>query len=224
MSDLTRIDSVAGISIYSVKGSPASFLFKAGMTIDADGAPNAYGPNNSGLDYTANGGNDQGGSWWGGPTGNDGKPLKQKIYEPYPGMYISATSLVVPHYADSIQYRYIDSSSIPFFVLPGGHSNGARHGDCGLVLNEKTGDNCYAIFADTGPANKIGEGSIRLAEALSLDPNPKSGGTSAKQIVYLVFHGSIGKWVPPNEWFNKANELTQQWGGLSRLKTLASQI
>ncbi|HEV2960212.1 MAG TPA: hypothetical protein VG649_00185, partial [Candidatus Angelobacter sp.] len=28
-------------------------FFTSGMTIDADGAPNAYGPKNKGLDYTA---------------------------------------------------------------------------------------------------------------------------------------------------------------------------
>ncbi|HEV8183009.1 MAG TPA: hypothetical protein VGQ61_11595, partial [Candidatus Angelobacter sp.] len=29
-------------------------LFQSGMYIDADGAPNAYGPHNRGLDFTAN--------------------------------------------------------------------------------------------------------------------------------------------------------------------------
>src|ERR1043166_2110067 len=29
-------------------------LFQAGMSVDADGAPNAYGPHNKGLDFIAN--------------------------------------------------------------------------------------------------------------------------------------------------------------------------
>jgi Fungal chitosanase of glycosyl hydrolase group 75 len=223
-SDLTKIDSVGGVPIYSVSGAPKSFIFKTGFAIDADGSPNAYGPNNSGLDYTANGGDDQGGNWWGGPTGSDGKPLVQKIYEPSPGMYVSGTSLLDPAYTDDSQYRYIDSGSIPFFVLPGNHANGAKLGDCGLVYNEKTGDNCYAIYADVGPSSKIGEGSMRLAKALALNPDPKKGGTETKCIVYLIFPVSIGKWTPPKIWFDTANTLTEAWGGVARLKELAKQL
>ena len=225
MSDLTQIDSIAGVRIYSVKGEPKSFVFKAGMAINADGSPNCYGPNNSGLDYTANGGNDQGGNWWGGPTGSDGKPIVQKVYDPSPGLYVCATALVIPGFSDDSQYRYVDSESIPFFVLPGGHSNGAKLGDVGLVYNTTTGDNCYGIYGDVGPSDKIGECSIRMAEALKIDDvNPKNGGTSSKSIVYLVFPGSVGAWKPPNVWFDAANTLTKAWGGLSRLKQIAGEI
>jgi hypothetical protein len=87
-----------------------------------------------------------------------------------------------------------------------------------------TGDNCYCIWADTGPSSKIGEGSIRLAQALKINSNPKSGGTSSKIVAYLLFRGSLGKWVPPKEWFSLANSLTKEWGGLSRLKKLLKQI
>jgi hypothetical protein len=220
MSDLTKIDSVAGVSIYSVKGEPKSFLFKAGLMIDADGSPNCYGPNNTGLDFTANGGDDKkGGNWWGGPK-HDGTPCIQKIYEPSPGMYVCATSLVNPAYDETSQYRYVDSESIPFFVLPGGHNNGAKLGDCGLVYNTATGDNCFAIFADTGPAGKIGEASMRLATALKINNDPKKGGVSSKTIGYLVFPGSVGAWKPPKVWWDVANTMTKSWGGLHRLKEL----
>src|ERR1700741_688513 len=101
MSELSEIDNVAGISIYSVHGEPPSFIFKAGLAIDADGAPNCYGPDNSGIDYTANGGDDSGdGSWWGGPVDANGLPLIQKIYDPYPGYYVSATAHINPAYAE----------------------------------------------------------------------------------------------------------------------------
>jgi len=223
MSDLTKIDSVAGVTIYSVTGTPKSFVFKAGMAIDCDGSPRAYGPDNSGLDYTANGGT-PGSDWWGGPTDANGYPLVQKVYEPAPGMYVSGTSHLDPAYSDDSQYRYIDSGVIPFFVLPGGHFNGAKLGDCGLVYNEKTGDNCYAIFADTGPGNKIGEASMRLANSLKINSDPRKGGIESKTIVYLVFPASIAKWTPPKVWFDTANTLTKAWGGLARLKRIASEI
>lgn len=222
--DLIEIDSVAGCVIYSVQGEPKSFVFKAGMMIDCDGSPNAYGPNNSGLDYTANGGNDQGGDWWGGPTDSSGKPIVQKIYDPSPGKYVSGTSHIYPAYSEDSPYRYMDSESIPFFVLPGKHSNGAKSGDVGLCYNTKTGDNCYGIYADVGPSTKIGEGSMRMAEALKINSNPKTGGTESRIVVYLVFPGSVAKWLPPKVWWDTANTLTKAWGGLSRLKDIASRI
>jgi Fungal chitosanase of glycosyl hydrolase group 75 len=224
MSDLTQIDSVAGVTIYSVAGEPKAIVFKAGAAICADGAANCYGPNNSGIDYTANGGDDQGGNWWGGPTGKDGKPLVQQIYDPYPKMYVCATAHFNPGYTEDSQYRYIDSAAIPFLVLPGNHANGAKLGDVALVLNTATGDNCYAIYADVGPSAKIGEISMRLATALKIDNNPRKGGTAAKRIVYLVFIGSVASWKPPKVWFDTANTLTEAWGGLSRLVTLSKQL
>lgn len=225
MSELNEIDYVADVTIYRVSGDPPAILFKAGMTIDADGAPNCYGPNNSGIDYTANGGDDQGGDdWWGGPTDSKGKPIKQKIYEPFPGMYVSATSHCDPRFTNDSQYRYTDSRCIPFMVMPGNHSNGAKCGDVCLCLNTQTGDNCYGIYADVGPSSKIGEASMRMAEALKISSDPKKGGTSSKIVAYLLFDGSLGKWAPPKDWFNLANKLTKEWGGLSRLKKLLKQI
>jgi hypothetical protein len=226
MSDLSKIDTVAGIPIYAVSGTPRAFIFKAALAINADGSPNAYGPNNSGLDYTANGGDDSGsGDWWGGPTGSDNKPIVQTIYDPSPGLYVSGTALINSAFDEASPYRYIDSESIPFFVLPGKHSNQAKLGDVGLLYNETTGDNCYAIYGDVGPQDKLGECSIRLAQALGVkNLSPKDGGLASKTITYLVFYGSVGKWQPPNVWWKTANDLTSAWGGLSRLVSLSKGL
>src|SRR5438270_4869480 len=51
-------------------------FFTAGMTIDADGAPNAYGPRNKGLDYTANARGAHG--WVALVTNKHGNPVRQK--------------------------------------------------------------------------------------------------------------------------------------------------
>ena len=216
MSQLTEIDNVAGIPIYRTDGDPVAFVYKAGFAIDADGSPNCYGPDNDGLDWTANGGT-PGGDWWGGPVDGEGNPCTQKIYDPTPGYFVSGTALINSAYPEASPYRYTDSESIPFIVLPGQHGNGAKLGDVALVYNEKTGDNCYAVYADIGPSSKLGEGSIRLAQALGLDANPKSGGTESKYIVYVVFPASVGRWVPPSVWFDAANTLFNAWGGMSRL-------
>jgi glycosyl hydrolase group 75 (putative chitosanase) len=220
MSDLSQIDTVAGVKIYEVSGKPKTFIYKAGMAICADGAANCYGPDNSGIDYTANGGDDQGGNWWAGPTGSNGKPLVQAIYDPYPGLYVCATAHFNPAYPQNSQYRYVDSAAIPFIVLPGQHSHGALLGDVCLCYQAQSGENCYGIYADVGPSSKIGEASMRMAQALKIDDDPKKGGTDARNVVYLVFPGSVGRWVPPNVWFDEANTLTKAWGGLSRLRTL----
>lgn len=223
MNQLNEIDVVDTVKIYSVLGEPKAFVFKSGLMIDCDGSPNAYGPDDSGMDYTANGGDDSGGDWWGGPT-SGGKPVVQMIYDPSPGMYVSGTSHYNSAYSEDSPYRYLDSESIPFFVLPGKHSCGAKLGDVGLCLNTKTGDNCYGIYADVGPAAKIGEASMRMAAALKINSNPKTGGTESPIIVYLVFPGSIASWKPPKIWWDTANTLTKAWGGLSRLKEIAQDI
>lgn len=223
MSDLKEIDRVAGVPIYSVAGTVKSFVYKAGFAIDADGSPNCYNPENTGIDYTANGGT-PGGDWWGGPTDGSGEPIVQKIFDPSPGYYVSATALANPSFPEASPYRYLDSESIPFFVLPGSHGNGAKTGDVGLVYNTQLQENCYAVYGDIGPTSNIGEGSIRLAEALKIDPDPKVGGTEAKIIVYLVFPGSVGAWKPPNVWFDVANTLFKSWGGLSRLEKIIKEL
>jgi len=65
-------------------------LFHAGMYVDADGAPNAYGPNNRGLDFTANA--IRGGRFLSVATHPDGKPIIQRSGR-YKGFYVSTTSL-----------------------------------------------------------------------------------------------------------------------------------
>jgi hypothetical protein len=223
VSDLVEIDSVGGVIIYEVMRAPKALLFLAGFAIDADGSPRCYGPGNSGLDYTANGGT-PGSDWWGGPTDKNGYPIEQTVYDPYPGMWVSGTAHIDSTYTEDSPYRYLDSERIPFFVLPGNHSNGAKLGDVGLCLNTTSGDNCYAVYGDIGPSSKIGEGSMRLASALGLNSSPKTGGTSNKIIGYLLFPGSIGKWQPPAEWFAKANDIFQSWGGLPLLEKLLSSL
>ena len=225
---LTEIDYVAGVKIWQVGGMPIdaqqkSWIFKAGAMVNADGSPRCYGPDNSGIDYTANGGT-PGKNWWGGPVDSKGMPIIQKIYEPKPGMYVSGTSLINPAYPESSQYRYVNSEEIPFFVMPGTHYTGAKPGDVGLCYNTKTGDNCYAIFADVGPKDKIGEISIRMAQALNINDDPKKGGTSERIVVYLLFPGSVGGWKPPNVWWDVANTMVTAWGGLSRLKELVPSL
>lgn len=167
----------------------AAFFYESGMTIDADGAPNAYHPDNVGLDDLANAGAP--GRWEGLAKDPDGDPYIQGPDDPYPGYYVSATALVDRSKSVNDPARYVDASKIPFVVLPGGMARelGARPGDFAAVFNQRNGKSSFAIFGDVGPYDHIGEGSVALAENLGIRSDARNGG-ARRGIVYLVFPGS----------------------------------
>ncbi len=167
----------------------SAFFYESGMTIDADGAPNAYHPDNSGLDDLANAGSP--GNWEGLAKDADGEPFIQGPNDPFPGYYVSATALADRSKAVNDPTRYVDASRIPFVVLPGvmARQLGARVGDFAVVFNQRNGKISYAIFGDVGPYDRIGEGSVALAENLGIRSDARNGG-ARRGIVYLVFPGS----------------------------------
>jgi hypothetical protein len=181
-------DPEQDIPIARLPGSQA-FFYEAGMTIDADGAPNAYHPDNSGLDDLANAGSP--GRWEGLAKNPDGEPYIQGPNDPFPGYYVSATALSDRSKAVNDPTRYVDASRIPFVVLPGilARQLGARVGDFAIVFNKRNGKISYAIYGDVGPFDRIGEGSVALAENLGIRSDARNGG-ARRGIVYLVFPGS----------------------------------
>jgi hypothetical protein len=64
----------------------------------------------------------------------------------------------------------------------------------------------YAVFADTGPEEIIGEGSYALAQRLGIDPDPSTGGADS-DVTYIVFKNSL---VNPVESHPAAIQLGQQ--------------
>jgi hypothetical protein len=164
-------------------------LLSAGMTIDADGAPNAYGPKNRGLDYTANARG--AGGWVALVTNAKGHPILQRT-GPYRGYYVSTTSLEQPNVRDPRDpRRYLDARRIPYIALPPDFARrfGIGLGDLARVVNTKTGRSAYAIFADVGPKGRIGEGSIALANKLRIASNPRHD-SAPDGVTYLIFPGS----------------------------------
>src|SRR5262245_58821807 len=103
------------VPVWQFRGRQA-FLFISGMAIDADGAPNAYHPDNTGLDELANAGVP--GHWNGIITDRKGHPLVQQESDPFPGYYISCTSLEDDAKKFSDPNRYVDASKIPYVALP----------------------------------------------------------------------------------------------------------
>jgi hypothetical protein len=149
------------------------------------------------------------------PSGN---PIIQGDSDPAPGFYISTTSLEDTSLHASNPRRYVDASSINFIVLPGGLGEGNELGDFAVVINPKTEAIGYAVYADVGPHNQIGEGSIALANSIGIPGNPKNGGVG-HGIVWIVFPASRKGWPLTQDQINTyAQELFEQWGGLAQAK------
>lgn len=163
-----------------------AFFFVSGMTIDADGAPNAYNSDDTGLDELTNAGTPA--HWNGIITDREGNPLIQQESDPFPGYYISCTSLSDKTKKFTDPSGYVDASRIPYVALPGevADRRGARLGDFALVMNLRNGKSSFAIFADIGT---LGEGSVALADALGIRSDARRGGQS-EGILYLLFPGS----------------------------------
>jgi hypothetical protein len=189
----------------------SAFFYESGMTIDADGAPNAYHPENVGLDDLANAGTP--GRWEGLAKDADGEPYIQGPDDPFPGFYVSETALADRSKAANDPTRYVDASRIPFIVLPGGTARqlGARPGDFAVVFNQRNGKSAYAIFGDVGPFDRIGEGSMALAENLGIRSDARNGG-ARRGILYLVFPGSgNGRPRPLEEIHSEGERLLLDW-------------
>ena len=226
---IEAVGTVGGIPLERVRGE-APFFFTSPLHVDADGAPKAYHPptpshrsgSPPGLDRLANAGSP--GNWFGIVTDRHGNPVVQGQSDPAPGFYVSQTALVYrerPGRTDP--RRYVDATRVPYVVLPPQvrRSTGVRLGDFAFVWNRRNGKTAHAIFADIGPTDEIGEGSIALARALGMPSDPKAGG-QAGDVVSVVFPRSGNQnGRPRDEIVAGARAALRAWGGLRRLKNVA---
>lgn len=96
--------------------------------------------------------------------------------------------------------KFLDASSLPFFVLPlnsNGFSPsefGITCGSIGAIIYKDRVE--YAIMGDRGPKGVIGEASYALAKRLGINPDPNSGGVSSG-VTYIVFTGREAVLSPP---------------------------
>lgn len=188
-----------------------SVTFSAGATLDGDGAngqfgqPPCYAPSSyqgPTLDVIANAGHP--GNWFGVITDtNDetGTPIVQKDIDPCPGAYVSATSLHLPDengqpLPRSSPFKYVDSATVPFIVVPPMILNGVAPivlGCRAVVTNSRNGKSTEAVVADTGPRNHLGEISVACAKAIGIPTGTthaaNGGGASSPTIEYQLFPG-----------------------------------
>lgn len=182
-----RVTSIGGVAVHRVQGQQA-LTFTGGMSINADGSPRAYHPRNIGLDALGNAGRP--GNWWGIATNSRGTPYVQGPNDPAPGYYVSTTALADGRFPANDPRRYVNSETVPFIAVPPQlRDHGVKLGDLVEVTNPRTGRRAFAIVADIGPKDHLGEGSIRLAQALGINPDARRGGASSG-VTYTVYPGS----------------------------------
>ncbi len=217
---------------YRVPGPVVAFAYRSELAVDYDGAPIAYHPSNrrhsarnprgKALDWTSNAG--RRGKWWGLASADGRRPYVQKRrIDPKPGFYVSTTSLVDVRVArETDPRRYVDATLVPYVVLPpkaqrsADNPEGAQLGDFAAVVNMRNRKVVYAVFADSGPHEKLGEGSAALAEALQ---NPDD----QYDVVTVVFPGSHKdpSWPQSVAQINAEGErLFERFGGLARVDEL----
>jgi hypothetical protein len=226
-SRLTLLDSVARgrdkqhfqvVPFWQLPDSEA-FFFISGMTIDADGAPTAYHPDDTGLDELVNAGVPT--HWDGIVTDRDGNPSIQQESDPFPGYFVSCTSLSDKTKKLTDPTRYVNASKIAYVALPQdvAERRGVRLGDFAVVMNLRNGKSSFAIYADIGT---LGEGSIALADALGIRSDAREGGES-DGVLYLFFPGSGN--LQPRTIGEIQNEGEKLFSGLgSEMKSLSACV
>jgi len=168
-------------------------VMEGGMSIDADGAPQAYSPiPEQGLDALEHAGSPE---HWDGIATREGEPIVQGLDDPAPGYYVSTTALQDFSFPFYRQERYVDASQVPYIALPE-TDDGPRLGDLALVVNTRTHKVSPAIFADI--ASLPGEGSIALARQLGIHSDARRGGTDGG-VLYFVFNNSGDGTLPDSE-------------------------
>ncbi|HWU04409.1 MAG TPA: hypothetical protein VN222_16835 [Novosphingobium sp.] len=224
------------------EGLPAAYMFAADTKlIDADGAPNAYHPDDSGhgaqcpdngygLDCLASAGF-PGSDWWHTVLVRDpasgGKPYVQSS-GPWAGYYVSMTSLRNTAYAGvQSPLSYVNAAQVPYVVLPAPiyRTRGmGGMGDIGFAINLSNGRTTPFVIADEGPVEPLGEASVAFWQALGGDaPNPRNGaGLPAGRIAYIVFPKSrrdadIGWPIDAGRLRAEAQRLLGAYGGEAAL-------
>jgi hypothetical protein len=78
---------------------------------------------------------------------------------------------------------------------------GLKLGDLGVAFWRRAGsgsvNRTFFIYGDKGPANKLGEGSVKMADELRIPSNSNTGGLDAgevadlrKGVIHIAFPGS----------------------------------
>jgi hypothetical protein len=189
--------SYKGVTLHRLSGTQAYTYRTERIAIDADGAPNAYHPQDRGIDALANAGFPD--SYWTSVLVTDpmdpSVPLIQKTGK-FAGFYLSMTALEDQARTETDPARAVDARKVPYIVFPSRFlaiEGVGKLGVIGMARNLSTGQTSPMILADVGlPEHYLGEVSIRLAENLGgHEVNPRNGdGAPEGPFAYVIFPGS----------------------------------
>lgn len=234
-----------------------AIAFASQMQVNTDGAPDSYHPDDIGITHICNGVSVGPACTWKaqclpefrqaraegfrGPqkicffamaTDAAGVPIIQGAADPRPGYFVSTTALRQPGQNARTPQAQLDSNTVPFAVIPGTWQSsgkpGPRLGDFGVAWRRSNGKLATFVVGDTGPRNKLGEGSVALHQALGNDPfmdrfgvRRARKGIGGRDVVYLLFPGSARAGEPIDAALIEriAGPLFERFGGIERLKT-----
>jgi hypothetical protein len=159
------------------------------------------------------------------------------------GYLVSATALHKPGIPDACDIsNYVDALVTPAIVIPKKPSVGtsafadrnARVGDLVVAMRPEGADPVFAVVGDTGPSNKLGEGSVALngqllkrttapVNYLELRGKPpfQGKGWSVPRTAVLIFTGTrdtANPYMAPDRINTAAGEKFNAWGGVPRLQ------
>ena len=177
------------------------------MTVDVDGAPNAYGPDNSkALDYELNAhkGAKKSGAVVGYLLDKSGKPVIQGKNDPAPGFYVSKTAYFnVSNSTETDPRRYLNAAEINYTVLAtSAKKAGVETGDFCVVHSIDNNKTVYAIVGDTGHSSGA-EGSLALLQRLGY---PVKNGKSDPKIQNIVVR-YFAKTNPSKQFYTDQGQL-----------------
>jgi hypothetical protein len=192
------------------KASLPFVALRTKMTVDVDGAPNAYGPRNlPTLDFLKNA-HTMGrlsAPIVGYLTRNDDgrTPVIQGPKDPCPGYYVSTTDFnddAIENDADP--RKYLDARKISYVVVGNlGKRHHVQMGDLAVVHSDRTHRTVYAVVGDSGNPSG-GEGSLALLRALGYPfHDGKDDAVEKKEIVIRYFPGSN----PTHRFFHSQAEI-----------------
>jgi hypothetical protein len=197
--DFTPAETFRGTRILRQANNLAFAYVASFKAVDADGAPSAYDPSDTGLDALANAGYPHT-NWWKDvlvpDPANPSKPFVQPSGE-FEGYFVSMTSLRDPNGVHTDPATYVDATRFPYVVIPtgfGGLPHVGKPGDVGFATHVPTGITSTFILGDSGGGSsaKLGEASIAFWVSLGgQSPNPRNGrGAPSGAVQYIIFPGS----------------------------------
>jgi len=122
--------------------------------------------------------------------------------------------------SDLKKYSFLIGGNDPYVVLPSSMFNRGRNG----AYTPSVGDYCVVIYkrallpaivGDVGPANLIGEASLRICQQIDSRADADNRAVNDLKVTYLVFPGTAEKFDVPDfdKWGARCEKLLEEIGG-----------